>query len=69
MGLSLIPLHLLQELLAETEFLLEGGNSMFAVADIGLQHVDDVLPCLVQRLEGIVVFHLVAVLQLQLEVG
>ena len=66
---SLIPLHLLQELLAEKEFLLEGGNSMFAVADVGLQHADDVLPCLVQRMEGIVISHLVAVLQLHLEVG
>ena len=69
MGLSLIPQQLLEELLAETEFLLEGGNSMFTDADVGLQHVDDVLPRLVQRLEGFVVFHLVAVLQLKLEVG
>ena len=64
MWLSLIPQQLLEELLAGAEFVLEGGNSLFAVADVGLQHTDDVLPCLVQRMEGIVISHLVAVLQL-----
>ena len=42
MWLSLIPQQSLEELLAETEFLLECGNSMFTDADVGLQHADDV---------------------------